>query len=214
MTVKTIKELEQSIGGLSKPSKMPCYSFSLPASACKIGALLMNVENSTCKGCYAFKNRYAFNVVQNALNRRLNILLKDVDKWRINITELIRRKEKSGFFRWHDSGDLQSYEHLSAIVRIAIDLPKIRFWLPTREYGLVNEYIAKNGNLPPNLTIRLSAYLNDSYAPNIKGLKTSSVSDKKPLIGWDCKAPQNFGKCGTCRACWSKKIKNVVYKKH
>ena len=80
------------------------------------------------------------------------------DKWSSLMTELISRKEKSGFFRWHDSGDLQSVDHLKAIVQIARNLPRIKFWLPSREIKIIKDYLKDSGSIPDNLNIRISAF--------------------------------------------------------
>ena len=42
------------IGGLSSPSKMPWYGWSISAYRCKTGGKLREVENSTCSHCYAW----------------------------------------------------------------------------------------------------------------------------------------------------------------
>ena len=67
----TVKQAWEEVGGLSKPSKMPSYGYSLSAYKCIIGAKLRKVKGSTCGGCYALKGRYVFPNVQDALDRRL-----------------------------------------------------------------------------------------------------------------------------------------------
>jgi hypothetical protein len=128
--------------------------------------------------------------------------------------EKIRATEKSGFFRWFDSGDLQSIKTLKAIVRIAIALPDIQFWLPTKEYGIVSEYVELFGAFPSNLTVRLSAYMVDKAGPNSLaeglGVTTSEVSSTSGT----CPAPTQGNKCIDCRACWSKDVQTVTYRLH
>ncbi len=91
---QTTKDIEAQIGTLSRPSKMPCHGYSLPATECKRGSILRKIENSVCSDCYALKNRYLFNNVQKALHKRLDALLSDTFTWQHLITELINRKEK------------------------------------------------------------------------------------------------------------------------
>jgi Gene product 88 len=211
MRAETIlnREAWDRIGGLSEPSKMPCYGYSIPASRCKLGSILQRIQGTTCFNCYALKGRYTFANVIAALERRYASLASLT--WIDDMVRVILWKEKSGYFRWHDSGDLQSVEHLEKIVAVCRQLPGILFWLPTREAGIVKEYLAKHGEPPVNLTIRLSATKIDSDAVDI-GLPTSTVvSDKAQAT---CKAPKQGGECKSCRACWSKKVKNVSYKKH
>ena len=68
------KEASKITGGLSKPGKMPEGSYNLPASACKTGAKLRLVPGTPCYKCYAFKGRYNFPNVKDALTRRLESL--------------------------------------------------------------------------------------------------------------------------------------------
>lgn len=215
----TIKELESAVGGLSKPSKMPCYGYSIPAKYCKVGQKMRKVKNSICAHCYALKGRYVFPNVQDALERRFRSLSNP--KWVALMTELINRKEKSGYFRWHDSGDLQSVEHLQNIVQIAKNLPHVKFWLPTREYNIVSRYIEQNTSLgfnklplPKNLTVRLSGLMMDGAPPNTLTqnpfhLPTSGAVKE----GYNCPASNQKGKCLDCRLCWDGAT-HVNYRKH
>jgi len=208
----TVKEAIKFIGGLSKPSKMPCHGFSIPARHCKTGAKLRNAKDSICSICYALKGRYLFPNVQNALERRFS-KLKDA-LWVQAMTIAIGGTESSGFFRWHDSGDIQDVDHLNRIVQIAKNLPQLKFWLPTREYAIVSQWKKENGDFPENLTVRLSGLKIDGPAPvsiaKRLGLTTSGVSKE----GFTCPASDQGNKCLTCRACWDKNTLNVNYKKH
>src|SRR5690242_14227789 len=103
-------DLEAYVGGLSNPSKMPGYGYSIPAKDCITGSKLRKVDGSTCSACYALKGRYVFPNVLAAMERRLASL--DKPDWAYVMGELINRKSKQPFFRWHDSGDLQSVKHL------------------------------------------------------------------------------------------------------
>ena len=211
-----IKELENSLGTLSVPSKMPSYSFSIPAQKCITGSKLRLKKNSTCSSCYALKGRYVFPNVKEALFNRLNKMNSlGFDKWTELMTELIARKEKSGFFRWHDSGDLQSIDHLKAIVQIANNLPQIKFWLPSREVKIIKDYINDGNVIPDNLNIRISAFFIGS-ALNPKELKRlgctgSSVGFKS---SFNCPSSKQGNKCLDCRACWNKSVDNVNYHLH
>ena len=151
--------------------------------------------------------------VRNALQKRFDSI--DKPEWVEAMTIAIAGKEKSGFFRWHDSGDIQSVIHLRKICQIAINLPDITFWLPTREYSIVSTYVKLYGAIPSNLTIRLSSLMINGNAPSgiakTLGLTTSGVSKDK---SFSCPAPNQSNKCMDCRACWNKSVKNVSYKLH
>ena len=207
----TLKEIEKRTGTLSKPSKMPSHGYSIPAIHCKIGSLLAKKKGTVCSNCYALKGRYVFPNVQDAMQKRFKATMNS-PTWVEDMTELISRKEKSGYFRWHDSGDLQSVEHLEKICQIARNLPHIKFWLPTREYRTVQDY-AETGTIPDILIIRLSAH-KVNVAPQINLaekllLETRAVS----TLTYTCPAPDQGNKCGACRKCWTKG-EQVTYKEH
>ena len=131
----------------------------------------------------------------------------------------LKAEEKSGFFRWFDSGDLQSLKNLKDIVRIALALPHIRFWLQTKEYGIVSEYIERYATFPDNLTVRLSGYMVDKAGPNSLaeslGVTTSEVHSKDSTpTGYTCPAPKQGNKCLDCRACWKATVQTVSYRLH
>ena len=212
----TIKALQMQVGSLSNPSKMPGFGYSTPAKDCQTGSKLAEIVNSICSICYAKKGRYVFPNVQNAMQYRLDSISK-ID-WIDCMVELISKKQSKlpegqrEFFRWHDSGDIQGVWHLEKIAEIARRLPQINFWLPTREYRFVREWLA-TATKPSNLQIRLSAYMIDGKPPtelaNRLGLTTSGVSQN----GFNCPAPKQNNACGDCRACWTSD-ENINYKSH
>lgn len=193
-------------GGLSKPSKMPGLAYGIPAKHCKVGSKLVNVPNSVCSKCYALKGRYSFKNVQDAQQRRFDTLNDPL--WVDAITESIRRS-KTDYFRWHDSGDLQSVDHLERICQVAWKLPNVKFWLPTRERAIVRDHHEEFGKPPKNLIIRVSATMIDGKAPT--GFRnTSTVTTGEP----SCPAYTQGGICGDCRKCWDGRVRNVSYPKH
>lgn len=221
--MKTRKELEAIVGGLSKPSKMPCHGYSLPARKCKVGSQLRKMKNSTCSNCYAMKGRYVFPNVAEALERRFQSMM-DMDLWTESMIELISRFEKSGYFRWHDSGDIQGTYHLRAIVKIAEAVPHIQFWLPTRELGILREYVEKHGGFPENLTVRVSSHWVGSAMslPHVfidAGVVLSTVGCAKATQQLSdrvhqCPASRQGNTCGDCRACWKRDTACVDYPLH
>jgi hypothetical protein len=200
------------VGGLSEPSKMPCYGYSIPPSKCKTGAKLRKVKNSVCSICYAFRGHYQYQVVKLAQARRFASLTNPL--WVKAMAFLINTLDSSGYFRWHDAGDLQSVKHFKRIVKVCELTPNTRHWLPTREYGMVRKYIEKGGKIPSNLCVRLSAYMIDGEPPTALarklGVSTSGVSKES----FTCPASSQGNKCLLCRACWEPKHENVSYKRH
>ena len=196
------KEAKKITGGLSKPSKMPGPAYNLPAWACKTGAKLRKVKGSPCYGCYAFKGRYNFSNVQLALKRRLEALESPL--WVDAMVTLIKGQE---FFRWHDSGDIQSEQHLKNIFEVCKLTPETKHWLPTQE----RQYLPDLEAVPDNLIIRLSGSKVDGPAPKAWPWTSSVVTSSKTRT---CPAPEQGNECGSCRACWDKSTPNVAYGKH
>jgi hypothetical protein len=125
--------------------------------------------------------------------------------------KLIHSTNTTGYFRWFDSGDVQSAKHLEAIIDIAEAMPDVRFWLPTKEAGIIKR---NKRDVPDNLAIRLSMPMIDQLPTGAWKLTSTVRSAKGDVHGAECKAPSNNGKCGTCRACWDKTIQNITYIKH
>lgn len=206
-------EAWNAVGGLGQPSKMPCYSYSIPANKCLVGGKLRAVENSVCHKCYAFKGFYNYPNAKNALEKRY-LSLSD-PQWVANMTLLIGSLEHSGYFRWHDSGDLQDISHFENICQIAKNLPNIKFWLPTREYGIISEYVKSKKTIPNNLTVRLSAYMVDGPLPLALAKQLNVVSSGVSTNdNFTCPASNQGNYCLNCRLCWNKTVKSVIYRKH
>lgn len=197
---------------LSNPSKMPCKGYSLPASACKTGSKLRQQPGTVCSDCYACKGMYRFKNVQTALQSRLEAISHP--DWVDAMVTLIGSDE---YFRWHDSGDIQSTDHLLKIIAVCNMTPSTKHWLPTKERSMVTE-VANMVKLPSNLTIRISAPLVNSKALTNKRGLLSSRSIKAGMVveatTHICPAPKQDGKCEDCRACWDRNIEDVAYLMH
>lgn len=212
-------DAESIVGGLSGPSKMPGWSTSISAFRCGVGSALAKVAGSTCEGCYARKGCYNFPSTKQAMERRY-VALAD-PRWVAAMSYVISRKcRKVPFFRWHDSGDLQSVTHLRNIVAVAEATPAVRHWLPTREYGIVRKYLATFGAFPANLAVRVSAAMVDGSAPTdfpttSEVVASDAARDAAVARGASiCPAPTQGNKCMDCRACWDRGVATVAYWKH
>ena len=198
-----IKEANKIIISLSQPDKMPGYAYGLPAWECKTGAKLVKVPGSVCSGCYAMKGRYRFSNVRAALERRLKAL--EDPRWVSAMVTLIKGQP---WFRWHDSGDIQSDKHLQNIFEVCKQTPETRHWLPTQE----RQYLpADPATVPDNLIIRLSGSKVDGPAPKAWPWTSSVVTTPEART---CPAPTQGNECKDCRACWDRSTGDVAYGKH
>ena len=187
---------------------MPGYAYNLPAQACITGAKLAKIPGTPCWGCYAFKGRYNFPNVKDALTRRLESLTDP--QWIEAMTVLVAHYSlKVPFFRWHDSGDLQSAQHLINIFEVCKLTPATQHWLPTQE----RKFLPLNtDSIPKNLIIRLSNSKNDTKPGRAWDHWSTVVTT--PRAGHVCPAPDQGNICGSCRACWNKDVKEIQYRIH
>lgn len=247
LTLKASREIAGSTS--CRNTKMPGGSFAISALHCKTGAKLAQIAGSTCHKCYAIKlQRMRPSVDQgwtSNLRKSVDLIASDPDAWvSAMVTQVSRDARVTGqpFFRWFDSGDLQSIEMLSAICQVCIMTPEVKHWLPTREAGMVKRYRKAGGFVPSNLIIRVSATMIDD-SPIASHQYTSTVHRKGSLPhGHACpayrthaapdgsfevipsetfktlkrsqKSAYDLGHCGDCRACWSADVVNVSYGLH
>ena len=207
------KQAREIHGGLTQTTKMPCQSYSLPTIACITGFKMRAIAGSICAMCYAEKGnyrKYSNNIepVQHARLESIVMAIADPEYRAAWIQAMIISIGDDDYFRFHDSGDIQNIEHLELYAELARALPNCKFWLPTREYGIVSAFTAQY-DIPDNLIIRLSAMFTDKPVivpktlQGVKGIAVSNVHSKK-AIGTACNAPKQNGECRTCRACWSR----------
>ena len=112
----------------SKPSKMPCRSWSLqaldtcPASKDSKGDLV-----PACKGCYATSGNYRFpNVKAPREHNREDWQTPD---W---IAVMVAELDNDRYFRWFDSGDVYDIRLARKILEVMRQTPWVKHWLPTR----------------------------------------------------------------------------------
>ena len=195
---------------ISKAGKMPCRSWSLQAVETCPGARKSNGELvDACQGCYATTGNYNYPNVKSAHQARLAAL--EHPQWVEAMTLLVGHytEEADPYFRIHDSGDIQSKEHLVMWINVARNLPWVKFWMPTKEVRWTKDVWAKTEDWPENLVVRLSAPMISQLPPqSMKNFPTSTVQAQ---TGFSCGAPTRGNKCGPCRACWTSTVKNIDY---
>ena len=201
-------------GGLSAPQKMPAFAYGLPVTACGVGTALRAQAGTVCAACYAVRGRYRFPTVKAAQARRL-LAVRSSPTW---VPDMIRLLSvayalvpaDAQVFRWHDSGDLQSLDHLTQLVAVCASTPELRHWLPTREVGVLRAFLDTGGTFPSNLVVRVSAMRPDEAAPT-GPWHTSTVHANAPPLGVPCAAWTGNHRCGSCRQCWDPTVPTVSY---
>ena len=195
-----VTEAKQITGSLTRTSKMPGLSYSLPAWECKTGSKLRKVKGSVCSACYALKGNYTrYKAIKAAQYDRLEKIKNSL--W---VAAMVVQVKRQKYFRWHDAGDVQDLEHLKKIYSVCKLTPEVKHWMPTREAWIKNHLASK----PDNLVIR--------FSPPMIGQRNDSWPNSSMVVetGATCPAPSQGGKCGTCRQCWDSTVKVVSYGKH
>lgn len=195
---------------MSKTSKLGCSSWSLQARDTCPGA--KNPDGSICQicqHCYALKGMYVF---ENVKHRRA----ENWKAWQAEsfVDDFVAALNRVEYFRWFDSGDIANAALAEKILEICEKTPNTKHWIPTKSYTVASiaPIIEKLAALP-NVTVRKSAKEIDREATNCSGL-TCTVNKDSKAIGFECPAYKNEGKCGNCKACWNKAIKNISYPIH
>ena len=208
-------------------SKIHGSTFSTDPLACNVGQKLRNIAGSTCQKCYAIKLGKVYKSAQKSwednLYKWVDALETDPVGWieavsfqinRLSENKMKKGQAGAGLHRWFAAGDIPSVDALRSIVEVCKRTPNVRHWLPTREKGIVNQYLSVNPDVfPENLTVRVSAAMIDGLPPESIDC-TSTVHKDKPAVGMVCPAYSNGGSFGPCTACWDKSVKNVSYKVH
>ena len=215
--------------GLSKPSKMPWYSWSIPATECHTGSKLHKIEGSVCFECYALSGFYRMTNVKRAMDARFKALNSPhfVEAFVVVLTRFYEtgqktyirngKKVKEDRFRWHDSGDVQSVKHLDQLNQIALATPFLRHWIPTKEAGFVGTWLkAHPAGFAPNLIVRLShPMIGDTFAnKSPSGMPFSTVGYKGKGVRQCPAAAKQGNKCLDCDACWKRENVAVNYPLH
>ena len=195
-----VKEAKQITGSLTRTSKMPGLSYSLPAWECKTGSKLRKIKGSVCSACYALKGNYTrYKAIKAAQYDRLEKIKNSL--W---VAAMVVQVKRQKYFRWHDAGDVQDLDHLKKIYSVCKLTPEVKHWMPTREAWIKNHLDSK----PDNLVIR--------FSPPMIGQRNDTWPNSSMVVEKDatCPAPKQNNSCGTCRQCWDPDVKVVSYGKH
>jgi hypothetical protein len=213
MKFTTIKEALNYAGGFTSTTKMPCESYDIPIASCNVGSKLRKIKGTICNSCYAGAGnyiRYAKTILP-VQHRRLEAISKPF--WVAAMAFVINRR-KMPFFRLHSSGDIQNLSHFVKICELAKACSNTLIWIPTREYGIVSEYVSMGLEIPKNLIVRLSAYMVDKDGPELLAKKLGVQISTVKKEGFNCPAYKQDNACGNCRKCWDKNAFEISYKLH
>lgn len=199
--------------GLSSNSKMPAYTFAIPArEACPRGDKLGQIEGTVCFGCYATKGHDAMAPARNAKARRWDVVKLALESQTVRglwLKAFVLAMTKETHFRWHSAGDLFSLEYAELVAEACKLTPHVKHWIPTRE---------RRNALPllglDNVVVRVSDDMVNQETNKHKGNTSGVHTPEHGGRGVECIAYKQQGSCGDCRACWSPEVAHVSYKIH
>lgn len=208
---------------LNQTTAMPGSSFSLPARRTCPGAVL--TTNSVCAACYADdRHRYRWRGVQEAQAHRLDWAHRALSAGRFVpvMADLIAARAER-YFRLHDAGDFFSPRYVDAWREVALSLPRVAFWAPTRSWSTGGQCRPESDPLLaalrhlaalPNVTVRPSAIFIGGDPPEVPGLAAGSSVTTNRSHATCPKSLRSPPSCGDCRRCWDEPQVPVTYLKH
>lgn len=107
------------------------------------------------KDCYARRMCARYPNVQTAYETNFEIYRNNP---KLYMDSVRQAAAVSRFFRWHVGGDIVDKAYFYDMVQIAKELRQTQFLCFTKQYAIVNNYIAAHGSLPANLHIIMSAW--------------------------------------------------------
>ena len=146
--------------------------------------------------CYDVKANLQYPNVVDARARNTALLNMDRDLYFETIDKAISRRLKNKYFRWHVSGDIVDYDYFVRMVEIARKHPDFVFWTYTKNYKVVNMFLAID-TLPNNFHVMFSEW---------RGLAMDNpygMPEFKVVFKDDAEKPNGFyclGNCDLCKA--------------
>ena len=167
--------------------------------------------------CYAESGCYLFANNQAGYSENYNFYKACDKETFIKAVQLGIDYYGNKLFRYFTCGDIPNYAFIDCMVELAKNNPDIMFWTYTKKYHLVNLWLDCNGDLPENLTIIFSHWLNENGTyfkmDNPHDLPTSEFipygrEELKETVDYicPCSDPSVIATCETCEhACYKLK---------
>ena len=214
---------------LTVNSKMNVPSYGVHTNNCNVGTGLNNNPKSIChhSNCYAKNGTFRFRSVRLKMLSNMEFLNSPdfVDTLTYEI-----KKTRCAYFRWFDSGDINSFEQGVKVSTVCMNTPDVKHWIPTKEtkhFRNAEKYMRTVLNYDyHNAVVRYSAHLIDAAPSKLEGIvNTSTVYTHIDSPGltrgandYICRVydlDEDTGErgksCGTCDACWNPSVSNISY---
>ena len=166
-----------------------------------------------CKNeCYAISDtRRYHNTCIPSLAKNTVIMRHDIDDMFAQLKSECEAK-KVRVLRYHSSGELESYEYLLHMVKLAKQLSSVQFYFYTKRFKFIERYLAERGKFPDNLICNISEWNGNTKDFNLIGLNVFTYDDgTNPALSkvTHCPAVDRHGRktgisCDQCKRCFSK----------
>lgn len=173
-----------------------------------------------CKGaCYAISlDKFRHTTCIPSQLKNTVIMRKDLDGYFQQIKDFCK-KPKVKYFRYHSFGEIESYDYLLKMVETANECSDVTFYVYTKRFDFVSQYLKENKSFPENLVVNISEWHGNTKGYDFKGLNTFIYDDhtdpalKKvthcPAV--DAKGKETGVKCIDCKRCMKAGHKTAVY---
>lgn len=159
--------------------------------------------------CYDVRSCFQYSDVIDARARNTAIFDMNRDVFFSRLHDVMSRRRKNFFLRFHVSGEIRDLDHFSRMVETARMFPHYTVWTYTKMYWIVNEYVRKHGGsikkaIPANFHVMFSEWrglpmVNPYKFPVFRCVFTSK-GEKLPKGKWVC--PGDCQVCiNACRGC-------------
>ena len=169
--------------------------------------------SSGCEGCcYAIRSAQCHhNVNIPAWGNNTLIVRNDLNGAFAQIKEDLV-KHKVSLLRYHSSGEIETYEYLQKMAKLATELPNVKFYFYTKRFAFVERYLKENGAFPENLVPNISEWHGNTAGYDLHGLNKFVYDDhtdpevaKLPHCPAIAKDGSETGvTCDKCGICWRK----------
>lgn len=172
-----------------------------------------------CKGiCYAVNDaRRYHNTCIPSLGKNTLIMRNDMDNMFVQLKDVCINKGVK-VLRYHSSGEIESYNYLLHMVRLAVELPEVKFYFYTKRFEFIQQYLTDHHEFPANLVCNISEWKGNAAAYNFQGLNVFTYDDgTDPELARlpHCPAVDKNGRktginCDQCKRCFSRNDGHVT----
>lgn len=154
-----------------------------------------------CSGiCYDIKACLQYKNVINARAKNTALVMHDLPGFFSQVWEKMSRRRTNKYMRFHVGGDIPSDEYFAYMVETARRFPDFIIWTYTKNYEVVNSYLAAGNTIPGNMTIMFSEWrgipmINPHNMPEFRVVFKDDTEKPDPSKVWYCP-----GNCDICKA--------------